>query len=307
MKLPLSPRGELKPFKGDFFLWKYVPPVPAAVIFVIIFLVLSIAHTWKMWQRRVWFCLPFVIGGYRKSIPLILTFFNRFLVLRLQFRVYPCYQVLTPRGSRGYWVCWSRSCDKCYRSAASIYSLVKFYPGATIPLRSFSIHESWRIIQGQGPTAETFSIIRVRWLTTTFVVGDVFAFPIQSTGAGLMASGNRQKLGENIVIAGLFIQIIFFGLFVAATTIFHLRYKQYCIHGTYRPTTSFGWLGMLNTLYMTSGLILVRCIFRIIEYIMGADRCILSNEWPFYIFDALLMAIRMAIFYWWYPSSDKQV
>jgi hypothetical protein len=64
----LISRGELKPYKGDFYLWKYVPSMPAAVIFIVIFLGLSIAHTWKMWTKRMWFCLPFVIGGYRESL-----------------------------------------------------------------------------------------------------------------------------------------------------------------------------------------------------------------------------------------------
>jgi hypothetical protein len=61
------PRGELRPYKDDFYLWYYVPSMVAAVIFIIAFLVLSVGHTWKMWTNRMWFCLPFVVGGYCES------------------------------------------------------------------------------------------------------------------------------------------------------------------------------------------------------------------------------------------------
>lgn len=60
-------RGDLLPYKGDFYLWKYVPSMAAAAIFLILYLAVSALHTWKMYRKRMWFCLPFVIGGYRKS------------------------------------------------------------------------------------------------------------------------------------------------------------------------------------------------------------------------------------------------
>ncbi|RBQ94622.1 hypothetical protein VDGD_20309 [Verticillium dahliae] len=44
-------------------------------------------------------------------------------------------------------------------------------------------------------------------------------------------------------------------------------------------------------LYATSALILVRCTFRIIDYIMGPEGYLLSNEWPLFVFDLTLMAL----------------
>ncbi|RSL98998.1 hypothetical protein CEP52_009957 [Fusarium oligoseptatum] len=164
-----------------------------------------------------------------------------------------------------------------------------------------------RIMRGLGPKGEMCSIIKVKWLTTTFVVGDVFSFLIQSTGAGLMASGGDPKLGENIVVGGLVIQILFFGLFVAASVVFHLRYRRNSANWPgAQPAGNFDWEKMMLMLYSTSALILIRCIFRIIEYVMGADAYPLKNEWTLYVFDAVLMAITMAIFYIWYPSQIQQ-
>lgn len=38
-------------------------------------------------------------------------------------------------------------------------------------------------------------------------------------------------------------------------------------------------------LYATSGLIMLRNIFRVVEYAMGQEAYLLSNEWCVYIFD----------------------
>lgn len=160
-------------------------------------------------------------------------------------------------------------------------------------------------MRGLGPAGESCSIIKVSRLTKTFVIGDVFAFLIQSGGAGFMAAGDDPKMGEIIVIVGLVVQIIFFGLFVTAAVIFQLRYNRKTVREL--PHGDFGWRGMLMMLYSTSALILARCLFRIIEYAMGSEAYLLKNEWTLYVFDALLMAITMGIFYHWYPSQIPRV
>ncbi|KAM0495384.1 hypothetical protein ACHAQF_007203 [Verticillium nonalfalfae] len=171
-----------------------------------------------------------------------------------------------------------------------------------------------RIIRGLGPLTEAYSIIRVKWLTTLFVVGDVFAFLVQGGGAGLMASVDTRDMGNKIVIAGLFVQIAFFGLFVAASIIFDMRYRRSLTGGfsmlnssitQLQSTPPFDWQALIMMLYATSGLILFRCIFRIIEYIMGPNAYLLVNEWPLYVFDLTLMVITMGIFLVWYPSMIK--
>ncbi|KAL0941460.1 RTA1 domain-containing protein [Colletotrichum truncatum] len=272
----LSPRGELLPYKGDFYLWKYVPSMAAAVIFTIIFLALSALHTWKMFRTRLWFCIPFVIGGYMEVIGFIGRIAANNATDQLMPYIIQSVFLLIPPSL----------------FAASIYMTLG------------------RIISGLGSKAELCSIIRVKWLTKLFVIGDVFSFLIQSTGAGLMAAGNDPKMGENIVVGGLFIQILFFGLFVAAALIFHLRYRKRSAHRRTMDSTgivgTFDWEGMMMMLYATSALILVRCIFRIIEYVMGADAYPLKNEWTLYVFDAVLMVATMGIFYIWYPSQIQE-
>lgn len=69
-----------------------------------------------------------------------------------------------------------------------------------------------RVMRDLGPAAEQLSIIRISWLTKTFVIGDAFAFLIQTSSAGYMAAGSGTKTGKIFVIFGLMVQIAFFGL-----------------------------------------------------------------------------------------------
>jgi hypothetical protein len=66
MPMTLLPRTELLPYKDGEYLWKYMPSLPLAAIFGGLFLVASLGHTWKMIRHRLWFCLPFTLGGYRE-------------------------------------------------------------------------------------------------------------------------------------------------------------------------------------------------------------------------------------------------
>jgi hypothetical protein len=55
--------AQLKPYKGTYFLWDYVPNLYASIAFAVIFFLLSGIHLWRMLRARLWFCVPFVIGG----------------------------------------------------------------------------------------------------------------------------------------------------------------------------------------------------------------------------------------------------
>lgn len=96
---------------------------------------------------------------------------------------------------------------------------------------------------------------------------------------------NSRKLGENVIVGGLFVQIIFFGLFVYSSVVFHLR----CRRRDTIDEPAVPWERHIWTLYITSMLILVRSVFRAIEYIQGHDGVLLRKETWLYIFDASLM------------------
>ena len=103
--------------------------------------------------------------------------------------------------------------------------------------------------------------------------------------AGKSASSMRN--GANIVVVCLILQILFFGFFMVTALIFHLRIVRV-------PTSrifsgNIPWTRHMNVLYATSALIMVRSIFRTIEYVQGDDGYFMRHEWYLYVFDATLM------------------
>jgi hypothetical protein len=83
--------------------------------------------------------------------------------------------------------------------------------------------------------------------------------------------------------------------------VFHYRIARY-------PTTrskslAIPWERYLWVLYLASVLIMIRSVFRIVEYVMGQDGVLLAHEIYLYIFDATLMFIMMVLFNIWHPSK----
>lgn len=152
--------------------------------------------------------------------------------------------------------------------------------------------------------AEDLSLIRTKWLTKLFVAGDVLSFLAQSSGGGMLATAKDRdsvKTGENIIVGGLIIQILFFGFFIIVTRIFHKR-----IHDNPTPKSmvmTAPWKKLLYVLYATSLFILVRSAFRVAEYVLGKEGELQSKEIYIYIFDAALIALVSILFNWCHPSQ----
>jgi hypothetical protein len=122
-------------------------------------------------------------------------------------------------------------------------------------------------------------------------------------GGGMLASASDQdtvKLGNNIILAGLFLQIIFFAIFVVVAGVFHRRMQAASTNDVMASTLP--WACYLWILYLASFLIIVRCVFRIAEYAGGQEGALLSTEIYLYIFDATLMFLAMVVFNVQHPS-----
>ena len=143
---------------------------------------------------------------------------------------------------------------------------------------------------------ESLSLLPIRWQTRLFVWGDVLAFLTQMLGGGLQAAGTLAFLhaGEKIILAGLLVQIMFFGLFITTSTVFHSRCRKHLMDDGLDQ--GLPWEKMMLMLYSVSLLIMVRSIFRVVEYVQGNAGYLLRREWPLYVFDALLMVTTMVIF-----------
>jgi hypothetical protein len=111
----------------------------------------------------------------------------------------------------------------------------------------------------------------------------------------------NKDVAQYIVLGGLIIQVLMFSVFAVIAIVWHRRMRV-------RPTkASFAdhasrWESIMYMLYAVSIMIMVRSIFRVIEYGMGRDGYLLSHEWPMYVFDSALMVTTAFVFGWWYPG-----
>ena len=109
------------------------------------------------------------------------------------------------------------------------------------------------------------------------------------------------KLGERIIVVGLIVQILFFGFFMFTAGAFDLKLRKYPIPRCRDP--SIPWRKHLNVLYVTSCLILIRSVFRLVEYLQGNNGYLLHHEVFLYLLDAVLICIAMVVFNFFHPSE----
>lgn len=93
-------------------------------------------------------------------------------------------------------------------------------------------------------------------------------------------------------------QLIFFGVFLVVAVNFHIRVRR---DPTPRSRIGIPWQKHLKVLYAAGLLIMIRSLFRAVEYLQGFDGYLLSHEVYLYIFDAVLMVITMALFNFVHP------
>ncbi|KAJ5278689.1 RTA1 like protein [Penicillium angulare] len=250
----------------SYTFWYYVPSLPAAVIFMLIFMALTGLHSWKLVTTRTWFCIAFTLGGLFQIIGYI-----------------------------GRAVAHSNTATMGPYIVSSLFVLL----GPTLFAASIYMTLG-RLIRYIG--AEHLSFIRVSRLTKTFVWGDVLSFVVQGSSSSLSILGYPQW-AKVAVVGGLAIQLVSFSLFWLTAIIFERRVRRQPTPASLLPGNL--WKKSLYMLYAISALIMIRSIFRVVEYVLGNNGYPLQHEWTLYIFDSVPMAIVMVILFIWYPSMLK--
>lgn len=129
-------------------------------------------------------------------------------------------------------------------------------------------------------------------------------------GGGIMSSGTIEnyELGEDVTVAGLAVQLTYFSIFMVTCGIFHRRIRNNptqqasALAARLRSKTTRTWETVLYGLYIASILILVRSIFRLVEYVQGNAGYLISHEVFMYVFDAALMWVTMVVMNAAHPS-----
>ncbi|PYH97597.1 RTA1 like protein [Aspergillus ellipticus CBS 707.79] len=254
---------------SSYKLYDYNPSTGAAVVFAGLFAATSAFHLWQMVRNRTWYFTPFIIGGFFELFGYVARYISAKQTPNWTTMPYVGQELLLLLAPSLF--------------SASIYMIL----GRIV-----------RLVHG-----DSRSLIRPSWLTKIFVTGDVLSFFIQSGGGGIMASGKTSSsvsLGNTVIVVGLIVQLVFFGFFVVVSLVFHRRM-------TASPTPvslsiSPPWYTYMRTLYAASFFIMVRSIYRVVEYVQGTSGVLQQHEVYLYIFDAMLMLLCCLLFNIMHPS-----
>ncbi|KAF9870204.1 hypothetical protein CkaCkLH20_12290 [Colletotrichum karsti] len=257
---------------ANWAFYRFEPSTAAAIFFCVVFVLTTALHLFQLIRTKTWYMTALVVGGFCEFIGY-------------------AFRAKNTMEEPGCWTLMPYIIQNVLLliapalMAASIYMIL----GRIIMLTD----------------GESHALIKRRWLTKIFVAGDVFSFLLQSSGGGMMAAAdqtnNFMDLGEKIIIVGLFVQLFVFGFFVVTAGLFHRRMVLVPTAKSQLPEVR--WKHYLLTLYVTSGLIWVRSVFRVIEYLQGNKGYLMTTEVFIFIFDATLMFLVMVWMNWFHPSE----
>lgn len=252
-------------------LYHYQPSLALAATFCVGFLISAILHTYQTCITRSWYMLPILIGCTCEGIGYVGRVLGSTEFPDVSLAPYIVQAILLLVAPA--------------LIAASIYMIMGYVVRAT--------------------DGDRYCLVREQLLTKVFVIGDVFSFFIQSSGAGLLTKKEQDSkdAGNWIIIGGLAIQLIFFGFFMVVTVLFWGRLQADGTRASQLKHAGVPWRMHVSVLLFSSVLVMIRSVFRVVEYVQGQNGYLLTHEIYLYIFDASLMFVAVVVFNIFHPTQ----
>ncbi|KAG0649848.1 rta1 [Hyphodiscus hymeniophilus] len=165
-----------------------------------------------------------------------------------------------------------------------------------------------------------------RFVTPLFVASDILALLLQLVGAVKVTTvdptdadaKSKASKGKKIAQIGVALQLAFFGLFTIMAFRFNFISKRFDSEFDARVTNENekyvtidggerklkkNWRALLRVTNFACGCILVRSIYRMIDFSLGRTGYTELHEWCIYVFDALPIFLAVALYIWWHPGK----
>ncbi|KAJ8110332.1 hypothetical protein OPT61_g6800 [Boeremia exigua] len=252
---------------GDNGIYLYTPSKEACVIAAGLFGGSALFHIFQLFRSRAWFYTSFVVGSLMMTAGYAFRFISAKDPAELKPYIAQSLFIILP--------------PSLY--AATIYMIYG------------------RLVVFVNATEA--SIIRPTLVTKVFVCGDVLAFLMQASGGGMMAQVSMADMGQKIMLFGLFVQLLFLGFFLFIALIFWKRMskssKQYAVpqYGKH------SWDQLLKLVLGAAVIVILRCVFRVIEFAQGHSGYLVSHEIYMYIFDAAPMLCVQVMMHFVYAAK----
>ncbi|KAI8966242.1 RTA1 like protein [Daldinia sp. FL1419] len=166
-----------------------------------------------------------------------------------------------------------------------------------------------------------------RWITPIFVTFDVISLLVQLVGAVSVSSTQvtdedaekKMNTGKNVALVGLAIQIAAFGLFTVIAARFHFTSQRFetsllsrletidggksvLVRGVSRKINP-NWRRLLYAVNVSCALILIRSVFRVVEFTEGSNGPVSRHEYFMYVLDTLPVFLVVCSFCFFFPGS----
>jgi hypothetical protein len=106
----------------------------------------------------------------------------------------------------------------------------------------------------------------------------------------------QRQVGSNMVTASLSLQAALFGAFGLLVAVFHRRASKAGVLKKELRT-------VLGVMYVSAGIVTVRCVYRLVEYVLGWESSLYRNEVYFWIFEATIMFLNTALLNLYHPGK----
>lgn len=137
-------------------------------------------------------------------------------------------------------------------------------------------------------------------VATTFIGLDGVCEILIGSGAWRMANSSltdsQRQVGANMVMASLCLQATLFAGFGVLAALFHRKASRAGVLKKDLKT-------VLYVMYASAAIVTIRCIYRLVEYILGWESSIYQNEVYFWIFEAALMFVNTALLNTFHPGK----
>ncbi|KYG44293.1 hypothetical protein M433DRAFT_110468 [Acidomyces richmondensis BFW] len=167
-----------------------------------------------------------------------------------------------------------------------------------------------------------YATAKVIWVppqfcTLIFVSCDMVSFALQAIGAVIVVTASptnsdfksKENRGKSIVLSGLALQLVCFGLFAIIAARFHFTGRKLAmpdseldLRGRKGKKLDPRWDRLLWILNISCLCILARSIYRMVEFAQGIDGYSQTHEWVFWVFDFSPIFPCIALFNIWHPG-----
>ncbi|KAF1926657.1 putative RTA1 domain protein [Didymella exigua CBS 183.55] len=251
---------------GDYSpgsVWYYAPNKAAPIMFIVLFLVSGVLHAYQTMKHKSW------------RTTLLLPWASLLMIAGFSMRLAGAYHT----SSLGILI----ASTVLIMSGPPVYALINYFV-----LSRLLYYMPYLAPLHPGRVA------------TTFIGLDGVCEILIGNGAWRMANSSmtasQRQAGANMVMASLSLQAALFAGFGVLAALFHRKALR-------AGVLTRGTKTVLCVMYVSAAIVTVRCIYRLVEYVMGWDSEIYKNEVYFWVFEAGIMWINTALLNVFHPGK----